>query len=109
MEVKSQLRKGTLILKMPKEVDHHVAGQIREETDLPLETYHIHKLVFDFEQTRFMDSSGIGMILGRCRKLHFLEGEVEAVHVSSQVNKIFVVSGLHNMVTIERENEEKNV
>ena len=50
---------------MPKEVDHHCAGQIIAELDALIEGCGVRKIVFDMKQTEFMDSSGIGVIIGR--------------------------------------------
>lgn len=54
---------------MPKEVDHHCAGQIIAELDALIEGCGVRKIVFDMKQTEFMDSSGIGVIIGRTKKL----------------------------------------
>ena len=53
---------------MPKEVDHHCAGQIIAELDALIEGCGVRKIVFDMKQTEFMDSSGIGVIIGRTKK-----------------------------------------
>ena len=55
---------------MPKEVDHHCAGQIIAELDALIEGCGVRKIVFDMKQTEFMDSSGIGVIIGRTKKLY---------------------------------------
>lgn len=57
---------------MPKEVDHHCAGQIIAELDALIEGCGVRKIVFDMKQTEFMDSSGIGVIIGRTKKLKYL-------------------------------------
>ena len=66
--MKSQyiMEKGCLVVYVPRELDHHQANRIRTETDLLIDTYHVRHLVFDFTETEFMDSSGIGVIIGRC-------------------------------------------
>ena len=69
MECKYQLKDGCMRIAMPKEVDHHCAEQLRKEADLLIGAYHIRKLVFDFAGTEFMDSSGIGVLIGRCKNM----------------------------------------
>ena len=61
--MKSQyiMEKGCLVVYVPRELDHHQANRIRTETDLLIDTYHVRHLVFDFTETEFMDSSGIGV------------------------------------------------
>lgn len=62
---------GRLILKTPAELDHHEAQFLKEEADQLLQKYPVRSLVFDFTDTHFMDSSGIGVIIGRCKNVRF--------------------------------------
>ena len=100
MECKYQLKDGCMRISMPKEVDHHYATQLRKEADLLIGAYHVRRLVFDFAETDFMDSSGIGVLIGRCKKMGNGGGEVVAEHLSERIQKIFVVSGLHKMIRV---------
>lgn len=100
-----QFKNGYMMVRMPKEIDHHCAEELRQETDRMIERYHVRKLVFDFSQTNFMDSSGIGVLIGRCRNLGYSGGSVQAVHLSDRVQKIFMVSGLYRMIPIVSEQE----
>lgn len=54
-----------------------------------------------------MDSSGIGMMIGRCKNMDFTGGEVRAEHMNGRIRKIFLLSGLHKMVKIEEGGEEE--
>ena len=83
---------------MPKELDHHQASQLRMEADLLIEAYHVKELVFDFAETEFMDSSGIGVIIGRCKNMHYFGGEVVEKNLNDRLQKIFIVSGLHKIM-----------
>ena len=49
------------------ELDHHAAGTIREQVDHAVERYHPRELTLDFSGVGFMDSSGIGLVMGRYR------------------------------------------
>ncbi len=61
---------------MPKEVDHHCAGQIIAELDALIEGCGVRKIVFDMKQTEFMGSSGIGVIIGRTKKLKYFNRQL---------------------------------
>ena len=63
-------RENCLMVYVPEELDHHFAQQITKVVDEELEKGEISQLVFDFSKTTFMDSSGIGMLMGRDR-IHF--------------------------------------
>lgn len=103
MECKYVLKDGCMRITMPKEVDHHYAEQLRREADLLIGAYHIRRLVFDFTHTEFMDSSGIGVLIGRSKKMGYSGGVVEAQNLNSRVEKIFVVSGLHKLIQVTTE------
>lgn len=83
---------------VPRELDHHEAGRLKTEADLLIDAYHVRTLIFDFSQTEFMDSSGIGVIIGRSRKMGYYGGDVYAEHLNGRVRKIFQVSGLHTLI-----------
>ena len=101
--MKSQyiMEKGCLVVYVPRELDHHQADSIRTETDLLIDTYHVRHLVFDFTETEFMDSSGIGVIIGRCKSMGFSGGEVAATNMNERVKKIFMVSGLQKLIRVD--------
>lgn len=73
-----ELKDNSLRVMVPKELDHHSSIDLRSQTDMLLQTYHVKNLVFDFKDTEFMDSSGIGMMIGRCKNMDFTGGEVRA-------------------------------
>ena len=98
MDNQYEIRDGSLRVFMPRELDHHEAGKLRAQTDLLIENYQIRQLVFDFSQTEFMDSSGIGVIIGRCRNMGYFGGEVVAQNLNERVQKIFMISGLHKII-----------
>lgn len=101
MEKYCELKDGYLLVHVPRELDHHHAGSLRMEADLMIDAYRIKKIVFDFAGTEFMDSSGIGVIIGRSRSMGYCGGEVTARNVNERIRKIFTVSGLHRIVKTE--------
>lgn len=87
-----------LCIKMPREVDHHGAARIREEADRLLLDEKVRNIVFDFEDTTFMDSSGIGIIIGRYRKISSLGGRVYAIHADDRIRRILSTSGMSSVI-----------
>ena len=67
---------NSLIIHMPREIDHHNCRNMKRDTDLLLEENYINCIVFDFTHTEFMDSSGVGLILGRDRHIVSLGGRL---------------------------------
>lgn len=95
-----QVIDNCLMIRLPEEIDHHGAGIICENADKYLLREDVGNVVFDFENTRFMDSSGIGLIMGRYRKISCFGGRVYAIHVDRQIQKIFRLSGLNKIVEL---------
>ena len=68
MEVEFYEKERLMILKITEEIDEHVAKKIRRKADYEIERFMPRKVVFDFDSVSFMDSSGIGMIIGRYKQ-----------------------------------------
>lgn len=96
-----ELADGCLRIAVPRELDHHCARQLQQEADQLIDTYHVHKLIFDFKETEFMDSSGIGVLIGRSKNMKFCGGSVAAAHLNARVEKIFRMSGLKQLIRVE--------
>ena len=103
MEEWMEVTGNMLKIRAPEELDHHSAEHIRRESDEILARNNIRQIVFDFQKTVFMDSSGIGVIMGRYRNIRLTGGTVKAVHVGEQVERIRRVSGIHKVIEIEKD------
>ena len=101
--MKYEVQENCLTIFLPQDVDHHNAEEIRRESDHLIEKNHIRYVIFDFADTGFMDSSGIGVIMGRYKKIYMLGGEVWAVHTSERMKKILAMSGVTNIMQILEE------
>lgn len=93
-----EIKDQCLVIRVPNELDHHNALEVKEGADYLIERKNIQTVVFDFDRTNFMDSSGIGVIMGRFRKMNYLGGEVYAVNMKERVKKIFKISGLYKII-----------
>ena len=89
-----------LMVKLPEEVDHHMAGYISENADRLIMDEKVENVVFDFEDTKFMDSSGIGIIMGRYRRIAVFGGKVIGIHADRQIRRILKISGIENYIDI---------
>lgn len=89
-----------LMIRLPEEIDHHRSSYISENADRYILKNEVSHVVFDFEDTRFMDSSGIGIILGRYKKISCFGGKVFAIHADRQIQRILYLSGLSKIVEI---------
>lgn len=95
--VDMKFRDGVVTAKLSGEIDHHIAPQIRGEIDARCESCRPSRLVLDFSKVGFMDSSGIGLVMGRYRMISLIGGRLEVVNVPQNLRKIFVLSGLGSL------------
>jgi stage II sporulation protein AA (anti-sigma F factor antagonist) len=101
--MKYQVQENCLTIYLPREVDHHNAEEIKREADAVIDRNHIKYVIFDFEMTDFMDSSGIGVIMGRYKTVSLIGGEVWAVHTNARIKKILTLSGVTKIMQIYEE------
>lgn len=87
-----------LVIKLMEELDHHNALTIREQSDKLISGKNIKDIIFDFTGSDFMDSSGIGVIMGRYKKIIFTGGKVAVTGVNQSVDRIFRLSGLYKII-----------
>jgi stage II sporulation protein AA (anti-sigma F factor antagonist) len=103
MEFQYETKTGSLRIYTPREIDECAADEMRQEADMLIDNYQIRHLIFDFSNTEFMDSSGIGMLIGRSRKMGYSGGSVEAENLNERVKKIFTLAGLPRLITVIKE------
>lgn len=96
MNYQCDLYEDVLVVSLKADLDHHLANQLRDEIDGYI-TAGITKLLLDFEGVSFMDSSGIGLIMGRYRKMD-CKGSIAVSGVQFGVKRILEISGLHKLV-----------
>ncbi len=98
MKVKISYKGSTLIASIMGELDHHSAEYIREKIDSELIKATTKNVIFDFSKVSFMDSSGIGVIMGRFKNVQKLNGKLSVTNVSDQMMRIFEMSGLLKII-----------
>ena len=104
-----QLEGTTLRIILPKELDHPMADLIRKGTEMIAGRTYIRTIVFDFSETEFMDSSGVGLLMGRYRSLGMRKNCIHAVGVNPHIERLMHLSGLHRYIDIRKAGEEENV
>ncbi len=93
-----EVNKRCLIISLKEELDHHNAVKIREKADRLIDRHNIKHIIFDFSEAGFMDSAGIGVIMGRYRKVIFIGGKIAVANVNPTVDRIFRLSGLYKII-----------
>lgn len=95
-----------LVLKITEEIDHHTTDRIRRLADYEIQRHSPRKVIFDFSSTSFMDSAGIGLIIGRYKMASMIGAKVEIRNVKENIRRIFEMTGILKIIPIV--NEEEN-
>ena len=89
-----------LMVEISEEIDHHTTEKLRRKLDDDITRFMPRKVIFDFDRVSFMDSAGIGMIIGRYKMVNMLGGTVEMKNVKKSIRKIFEMSGVVKIIPI---------
>lgn len=95
-----------LIVMLIGELDHHSAEEVRVKIDDRIERDNIKKVIMNFKDVTFMDSSGIGVVIGRYKKIQNRSGKVCISEVNRRVDKVFTLSGLYKIIKSYDSTEE---
>lgn len=97
-----------LVMILEDEIDHHTAERIRRRADHEIQRYLPKKVVFDFSKVNFMDSAGIGLIIGRYKMASMLGGGIEIKNTNESVKRILQMSGITKLIPIIEKEEDEN-
>ncbi len=100
MKISLDTQDKTLIVNFNGELDHHSAEETRKEIDRTYFEKRLKNIVLDLKNLNFMDSSGIGLIMGRYKNVSDNGGKLYIINVSSRVEKILKMSGILKIVEI---------
>ena len=100
MESKFYEKDKLLVFKITEEIDDHSVQKIRRRADYEIERFMPKRVVFDFNCVTFMDSAGIGLLVGRYKFANLLGAKLEVTNLTQSVNKIFEMSGILRLIPI---------
>ncbi|MGG1663894.1 anti-sigma F factor antagonist [Brevibacillus sp. NRS-1366] len=104
LRIAMETRQDVLVIRLQGELDHHTAEDLRSRVDEILRTPEIRHIVLSLADLTFMDSSGIGVILGRYKQISARSGEMYVCSINPTIYRIFEMSGLFKVIKF-RENE----
>jgi stage II sporulation protein AA (anti-sigma F factor antagonist) len=92
--------KDKLIVRMFGELDHHSAEEVRIKIDDRIDVGKFKNLIMDFSGVTFMDSSGIGVVIGRYKKISQNDGNVFVAGVNESIGRVFELSGMYKIIKV---------
>ena len=106
LEKKFLVQDDVLLVRLKCELDHHEAYELRKMWQYEMEKNQIRHIILNLEQLTFMDSSGLGVILGRYKQIKQINGEMVICSISPIVNRLFEMSGLFKIMRLAQGEEE---
>lgn len=100
MDIQYKSEDKLLLISLTEEIDHHTTEKIRRKVDYEIERYLPKKVIFDFNSVSFMDSAGIGMLIGRYKLVNMLGGDLNLTNVKTSVAKILNMCGVLKIIPI---------
>lgn len=100
MESKFYEEDKLIVFKITDEIDDHSVQMIRRRIDYEIERYMPKKIIFDFNSVTFMDSAGIGLIIGRYKFARMLGAKIELTNLGTSIRKIFEMSGILRLIPV---------
>ena len=109
MESIYQKKDKRLIFEISEDIDECIVQKIRRRLDNEIERYMPKEVIFDFNKVSFMDSAGMGLLIGRYKLVDMLGGKVEVTNLTTPVRKIFEMSGVLKIIPeIKTKKEVRN-
>ena len=99
MGLQLEIKGAALVAKPDCEIDYHSAGGLRAHVDAAFDKSSCRHIVFDFSDVGFMDSSGIGMIIGRYKNAEKRGGRLALAGMNDEMGRLFQISGLAKIIT----------
>ncbi len=105
MESKFYEEDKLLVFKITDEIDDYCVQKIRRRADYEIERYMPKRVIFDFDCVTFMDSAGIGMIIGRYKFANMIGAKLEVKNLTRSVEKIFEMSGILKLIPVIKDTQ----
>ncbi|MCK9216819.1 MAG: anti-sigma F factor antagonist [Firmicutes bacterium] len=105
MQITFEIANEALIIKLFGELDHHSSDYIREKIDAEIADKNFKKIIIDVGNLNFMDSSGIGVMIGRYKQITSKGGKLAIANLNPQIKRIYDVCGLKKIIPSYKTNE----
>lgn len=105
LKIVTKMTENTLIVRLQGELDHHTADRVKTQIEQAIESTQCRHIILCLKGLSFMDSSGLGVILGRYNQIKARGGRMIVCNVNPAIYRLFEMSGLFKILSIE-DNEQ---
>ncbi len=100
MELVCKTTGRALVVTMRGELDHHNASRVRQELEARFSAAGVRNLIFDLSELRFMDSSGLGILIGRYKTVSALGGQTRIAAPTEQADRLLRLAGIYKIIPV---------
>lgn len=100
MNVKHYIEDKILLFEITEDLDHHQTQKIRDRADYEIQRFMPDRVIIDFKRVGFMDSAGIGLVIGRYKQVSAVGGKLELINVNEKIKRIFEMAGILKIIPI---------
>jgi stage II sporulation protein AA (anti-sigma F factor antagonist) len=101
LTIDMEIKHDVLCIRLSGELDHHTADELREKVMNTIVKNNVRHIILNLERLSFMDSSGLGVILGRYKQIKQVHGEMVVCAISPAIHRLFDMSGLFKIMYLE--------
>lgn len=105
LKTELEVKYGVLCIRLEGELDHHTADELREKVNRVMDEQMVQHILLNLGNLTFMDSSGLGVILGRYKRISGLGGEMVVCSISPAVRRLFELSGMFKILRLETDED----
>lgn len=102
MDSKFEEDDNVLYIFITEEIDHHTTEKMRRKMDYEITRFMPRKVIFDFSKVSFMDSAGIGLLIGRYKLVKLLGGTAQIINSNKSITKVLEMSGVLRIIPIKQ-------
>jgi stage II sporulation protein AA (anti-sigma F factor antagonist) len=106
LQLETEVHGTVLVVRLFGELDHHTASSLRDQLDFELKERQISHLLLNLKHLSFMDSSGLGVILGRYKIISSRKGKMVVCSMNPIIYRIFEMSGMFKILSVKESEEE---
>lgn len=106
LNISTLVKQGVLIVRVEGELDMHVTDEFRQAVDNAIDASGVKNVILSLKGVTFIDSSGLGVILGRYKRISAQGGKLHAANIQPQVKRIFELSGLKTIMALHNNETE---
>ena len=109
MNIKHFIEEKIILVEFTEEIDHHSSEKIRKRLDYEIQRFMPKRVILDFNRVVFMDSAGVGLVIGRYKTACSYGTKIEMTNINPKIKRVFEMAGILKIIPIIEEPKIANI